>query len=164
MIRGRRRTAAAALASALLLLCGCGPVVDPAPLAPEVLASVEDSTREHVTAVAEQLGTEISVRRQEWLQCMGSSDDRNEYVYGIRVELAGEETFEAVADRLHAHFQARGWAWRDTDASLSMVRLTHGDYIVAASIFVDDGYASITGGAGCIGSLEDVPEQDQSRT
>ena len=44
---------------------------------------------------------------------------------------------------------------------LGMVRLGQEGYIVAASVFVDDGYASITGGAGCIRSLEDVPEQDR---
>lgn len=160
--RGGRACAAFMLASTLLLFSGCAATGSSAELTPAVLTSVEESTREHMTAVAEQLGTDVSVRTQEWIPCLGSPEgsDRSEYVYGTRVELNGSESFDEIADRMHAHFEEEGWVWQDTNESLSLVRLTHEDYIVAASIFVDDGYASITGGAGCIGSIDDVPERD----
>ncbi len=162
MLRGGRACAAFVLASTLLLFSGCAATDSSAELTPAVLASVEESTREHMTAVAEQLGTDVSVRTQEWMPCLGSPEDsdRSEYVYGLRVGLNGGETFDEIADRMRTHFEEHGWAWQDANESLSLVRLTHEDYIVAASIFVDDGYASITGGAGCIGSIDDVPERD----
>lgn len=161
-MRPRTPIAVALVLTALTVLTACTSE-EPVPVDPAVRTSIEDSTQQAMTAVAEQLGTEISVRRQEWLTCMDALEDGDaeEYVYGLRVELAGQETFEQVAERLRSHFEAAGWTWRDADPTLKMVRLGQGGYIVAASIFVDDGYASITGGAGCIGTIEDVPEQNR---
>ena len=149
------------MVAALLGLTAC--TSPQAPVDPAVRASIEDSTEHAMTAVAEQLGTEISVRKQEWDPCLDAlgNSDAQEYVYGLRVELAANETFEEVAARLRTHFEGVGWTWRDADPILKMVRLEQGGYIVAASVFVDDGYASITGGAGCIETLQDVPEQNR---
>ncbi|GMA33222.1 hypothetical protein [Litorihabitans aurantiacus] len=73
--------------------------------------------------------------------------------------LTGQETFEQVAGRLETHVTGLGWTWREADPTLRLLRLTRDGYVVAASIFTDDGYASITGGAGCIATLDDLPEE-----
>ena len=159
----RPRRAAALTLALSIALTACTPE-EPVTVDTAVRTSIEDSTQHHMTVVAEQLGTEISVRRQEWLPCLDSvgESDGEEYVYGIRVELAGQESFEEVADRLRPHFEDLGWTWRDADLNLRMLRLEKDGYLVAASVFVDDGYASLTGGAGCIATIEDVPARDRT--
>lgn len=128
-----------------------------------VKTSIEKSTQEHLGAVADELCSQITVRNQVWVPRMDALEDgeSQEYVYGLRVELIGGETFGEIAQRLRTFAEEEGWTWRDAGPSLRLVRLAREGYIVAASIFVDDGYASITGGAGCLGSIEDVPERDR---
>ena len=151
------RRAAAVLTAVLAatLLAACAQQEQPA---------ITENASVRSAVVAEQLGTEISVRRAEWLPCLDSvgESDGEEYVDGIRVELARQESFEQVADRLRPHFEDLGWTWRDADLNLQMVRLEKDGYLVAASVFIDDGYASLTGGAGCLATIEDVPEQDRT--
>ena len=82
-----------------------------------------------------------------------------EYLYGLRVELEREESVEDAVSRLTEHLEGLGWSVLGTASD--GVRFEHEGYRSGASIFAEDGYASVSGSAGCLGALEDVPEQDR---
>ena len=157
--RSRLLITGAILASFTLTAC-LQPPEDPVPLPPEIRTAIEQDTREYVQALAAQLGTTTEVQDDSWTGCVDAltgNEYAEQFVHGIRVDLERTETFEEAAARLQAHFVPLGWTWREPDASIMRIGFTHDGYRVGASVFIEDGYAWVSGGAGCL-SKSDVTQ------
>ena len=159
----RRLMALLAAVLATTLATSCTPQEEPVITEDaSIRAAVESSTRESVDALAAQLGTTTEVQQETWTDCrdtLTGADVGQEFLYGVRVDLGSDEGVEAAVSRLTQHFEGLGWSV--TGTASDGVRFEHQGYRSGASIFVDHGYASVSGSAGCLGVLEDVPEQNR---
>lgn len=159
--RPLRPVAAAVLAATLTV--SCTPQEEPVITEdPSVRSAVEASTRETVDALAAQLGSGAEVQQETWTDCRDTvtgAEVGQEFLYGVRVDLERQESVEEAVERLAQHFEGLGWRVNGTAAD--GIRFEHEGYRSGASIFVDHGYASVSGSAGCLGTLADVPEQDR---
>ncbi|PWD51238.1 hypothetical protein C8046_11815 [Serinibacter arcticus] len=156
------RPLAVALA-ALIALTACTP--SEAPVDDQTRSSVAATTQRYAESVAAQLGTSSQVQQEEWADCTDAATGEvtgEQYIYNVRVDLDGEETFEQLSQRLRDHFEGEGWTWVEPTGSLPRVRLSHEGYNIGTTLEVERGYATVGVGAGCLGSLEDVPEQDRA--
>jgi hypothetical protein len=141
-VRSLRPFAAAALFS--LLLGGCG---SNGPDEQEVAARA-DAARMQIDRLAAAVGTNPEVRQDTITDCVpGRRDSGRELIYNIRVTVK-QGALRRLLDEVAPAFDTKGWDVRRRDDS--EVVFQKNTITMGATIFADQGLATVSGSGGCV--------------
>jgi outer membrane murein-binding lipoprotein Lpp len=127
-----------------LLLGGCG---SSGPDGQEVAAKA-DAARTQITRLAAAVGTDPEVQQDTITDCVpGRKDSGKDLIYNVRVTVE-RGVLRRVVDHVVPDFEARGWDVRRRGDDEVVFRKD--DVTMGATIFADQGLATVSGTGGCV--------------
>ena len=109
---------------------------------------VANEARSFVDELAKNVGTAPSVAQDVITDCApGQKDSGKDLIYSVRVDVAADTT-ERLQGAIRQEYESEGWTAsvrKDNDLRLSRDNVT-----IGATVFADQGVATVSGTGGCV--------------